>query len=321
MPATLLAICSGCGYVGEPLPPLLNIPRAVEDLAAVQRGARIVVQFSLPQLTTEGVVIKPPIQWDLRAGEAGRGEFLVGDWAEGARSLGGVPAGNGRVRCETPAAPWIGKDIVLGVRVAGARGRPSAWSNLVTLSVIAPPGPPQDVKAEAVPEGIRITWSGAGPAYRVFRRGPADADFTLAGNTETREFIDRATAYGQTYRYMVQAIARSASGEVESDLSAPAEATPKDLFPPAVPTGLTAVATTTTVELAWERVTDPDLAAYRVYRAAAGGEFEKIGEIAETPSYTDRQIEAGKLYRYAVSAVDRAGNESRRSEPIQVMAQ
>ena len=34
--------------------PLLNIPVPVKDFAAVQRGAVIIYQFTLPELTTEG---------------------------------------------------------------------------------------------------------------------------------------------------------------------------------------------------------------------------------------------------------------------------
>src|SRR5205807_1962265 len=113
---------SGCGFVGEPLPPLLNIPRPVTDLAAVQRGSKIIVQFTLPQLTTEGVAIKPPVHWDLRMGEPGTGDFRTEDWAVRARSPGEAHVENGHVSYEIPAAPWIGKDVVLGVRVQGAKG-------------------------------------------------------------------------------------------------------------------------------------------------------------------------------------------------------
>ena len=221
---------------------------------------------------------------------------------------------------EIPAAPWVGKDVVLGVRVAGANGHPSAWSKLLALSVVQPPAPPRDLKAENVLEGVRLTWSGDGPAYRVYRRADADAAFTVAANTEAREYLDRATEYGKPVRYIVQAIVKTGTGEVESDLSMEVTRTPADEFPPAVPAGLTAVPTANSIELTWDRDTEPDLAGYRIYRAAPGGEFQKIGETAEAPSYSDRQIEAGKKYRYTVSAFDKAGNESKQSAEIEVAA-
>ena len=227
---------------------------------------------------------------------------------------------NGLVSYEIPAAAWIGKDVVLGVRVVGANRRPSAWSKLVALTVVQPPAPPRDLRAENVLEGVRLTWSGAGPAFRVYRRGDGDAGFTVAANTEAREFLDRATEYGKPVRYIVQAIVKTGTGEVESDLSDDVSKTPADEFPPAVPAGLTAVPTASSIELTWDRDTEPDLAGYRIYRAAPGAEFQKVGETAEAPSYSDRQIESGKKYRYTVSAFDKTGNESKPSVEIEVVA-
>jgi hypothetical protein len=310
----------GCGYVGEPLPPLLNIPQPVADLAAVQRGSKIIVHFTLPKLTTEGVAAKPPLHWDLRIGEAGAGEFRMDDWAARAKSPSVPQMENGRVSYEIPAADWIGKDVVLAVRVASANRRPSAWSKPLVLAVVRAPAEPRDVKAENVLEGVRLTWTGEGPLFRVYRRAAADTDFTVAANTEAREFLDRATEYGKPVRYIVQAIIKTGNGEVESDLPAEVIKTPADEFPPAVPACLTAVPTATSIELTWDRDTEPDLAGYRIYRAGPGGEFKKIGETAEAPSYGDRQVESGKKYRYAVSAFDKTGNESKPSLEIEVAA-
>jgi hypothetical protein len=45
--APLLFLC-GCGYIGEPLPPLMNIPGRGDNLAAVQRGSNIIAHVTLP---------------------------------------------------------------------------------------------------------------------------------------------------------------------------------------------------------------------------------------------------------------------------------
>ncbi len=303
--------------MGEPLPPLLNIPQPVTDLGVVQRGSRILIHFSLPKQTTEGRLIKPPVAWDMRMGEPGAGEFRTEQWAERAESVSNPRVANGVVSYDIPAAPWVGKDVVLGVRIDANR-RHSDWSKLVVISVLQPPAIPHDLKADNVPEGVRLTWSGAGPAFRVFRRTEADPGFTLAANTEAREYLDRATESGKPVRYLVQAIVKTGTGEVESDPSAELTKTPADEFPPAVPAGLTAVPTAASIELTWDRDTEPDLAGYRVYRAAPGGEFVKIGETTEAPSYGDKQLEAGKQYRYKISAFDKSGNESKQSPEIEV---
>ena len=48
------------------------------------------------------------------------------------------------------------------------------------------------------------------------------------------------------------------------------------------------------------------------------GFVEKLAELSVVPTYSDRAVEAGKTYRYAITAVDRAGNESARSGEIEV---
>ena len=105
----------------------------------------------------------------------------------------------------------------------------------------------------------------------------------------------------------------------ESDLSASVSLTPVDKFPPAVPAGLRASTAPNSIELNWEPNAEPDLAAYRVYRAIAGGPFEKIADVTAVPSYSDRATEHGKTYRYAITAIDRSGNESPRSPVLEVV--
>ena len=71
------------------------------------------------------------------------------------------------------------------------------------------------------------------------------------------------------------------------------------------------------MELAWDRDTEPDLKGYRIYRSENGG-FQPLGGIVETPSFSDKSVQSGKKYRYAVSAIDQTGNESAKSEAVEV---
>src|SRR5437016_4929752 len=86
------ALLGGCGYVGEPLPPLANVPARVTDLAAAQRGGRIIAQFTVPLITTEGKPIPQPAKLDLRAGTAEK--FDETDWAARARQIPPAPIAN-----------------------------------------------------------------------------------------------------------------------------------------------------------------------------------------------------------------------------------
>jgi len=69
------------------------------------------------------------------------------------------------------------------------------------------------------------------------------------------------------------------------------------------------------VDLLWAPDTDADLAGYNVYRRQDMGPPARINpELVKTPAYRDRNVVAGKTYRYSVSAVDVRANESMRSE-------
>jgi fibronectin type 3 domain-containing protein len=105
----------------------------------------------------------------------------------------------------------------------------------------------------------------------------------------------------------------------ESELSAEVPITPRDTFPPAVPVNIRPSIAPNSIELNWDRNTESDLAGYRVYRAASGGEFTKLAEVSAIPSYSDRSVAHGQTYRYRVTAFDRAGNESAHSAPIEIL--
>jgi fibronectin type 3 domain-containing protein len=316
--AAAALLLSGCGYIGEPMYPLVNVPNRVTDLAAVERGAVIVYQFTLPSLTTEGKRAKIG-KVEIRAGVAPDGSFNRDVWLSKALDLQAKPDEKGHVMSEVPATPWVGKDVILGVRAYGVNGRASDWSNLVTVTVIEPLTKAAGVVAVAVAEGVHVSWQGPGGQYKVFRR-VGDEPLALVATVETNQWLDPATEFGKRYRYIVQAVRKAGVSEAESEPSETAEVTPVDVFPPAVPAGLNAIAATKNIELVWDRNTEQDVAGYRLYRAVGDGELQKIADIQEAPSYSDRAVESGKVYRYAVSAVDRLGNESKQSAPVEVAA-
>jgi hypothetical protein len=299
--------------------PLLNIPNRVTDLAAVQRGATVIYQFNLPALTTEGKQARIG-RVELRIGDAGS-PFNLSAWEENAKRIDVEVGRDQHVRGEMGAAPWVGKEVVLAVKVYGPSDkRDAGWSNLMMITVVSPLATPSDVAAVAVAEGVRVTWKGPPGQYQVLRRMEPENDFALVGTVEANHWIDTATEYKKKYEYQVLSVRKTGTVDVQSDLSEIVSVTPIDKFPPAVPTGLNAIAAAEGVELVWDRNTEPDLAVYRLYRALGGGKLAKIADIPDAPSYSDRKLESGKVYRYAVSAVDALGNASELSAPVEITA-
>lgn len=303
---------SGCAYVGSPLPPLANIPSKVTGLAAVQRASHIIVHCNVPTLTTEGFPIRPGLRLDLRIGLAGTSPDHHQEVPEG-------PIEEGLATYDIPSATWTGKEVTISVRAVAPNGKASAWEELTNLPVVPAPATPAGLKADSAPEGVRLTWNGPAGDFRVFRQAGGDGSFTPVAEAQQPEWIDRNTELGKRYTYLVQRIVKLADHrEAESEPSTTVEVTAEDRFAPAAPAGLRANAAPASVELSWDRNTEADLAGYRVYRALAGSDFEKLADVSQIPSYSDQRVEHGKTYRYAISAVDQAGNESTRSAVVEV---
>lgn len=303
--------------MGEPLYPALHIPMRVSDLAAVERGDKIEIRFTIPPQTTEGLALKQIGSVDLRIGPNTSTEFNLNNWASGAQRIDVPPPSSpGLVQTAQAAREFIGKEVLVAVRVGNPKGRMSEWSNIYVLSVEQPLAAPADFRLQPVPEGVRLAWSAPGEnSFRIFRKSGDEKEPALLATADHPEYLDTSTEYGKTYEYYVQGV----HDKTESEVAGPESITPKDIFPPRVPTGLTASAGVGAVELAWERNTEPDFKEYRVFRSQEGGPFVQIAEQLQAPAYSDHKIESGKHYRYRISAVDQAGNASEPSQPVEVI--
>jgi hypothetical protein len=151
--------------------------------------------------------------------------------------------------------------------------------------------------------------------YRRTRAGRYDRPL-FAEPTPDKSHLDAGAGAGQDWCYVVRAVV-SHEPVIESASSNEACLTSRDIAPPTVPSGLTPLAQAGGLELRWSPSPEADLAGYRVYRAAPTGAPEKIAEIpAGTASFLDATAVAGTAYRYTVTAIDKAGNESAPSAPL-----
>ncbi len=322
----LLAAALGlaaCGYVGEPQPPALRIPVPATDLSAYQHAGRLLISFTAPDRTTEGLGIQRLRSVDLRLGAAPEAGPTLDQWANGAGQIPVPAVEPGPVRLDVDAAVWVGRSVQLAVRFEGPSGRWSQWSNVLKLNVLSPLQPPVALAAEPRAGGIALRWNhpGGPPGlqYRIFRRESPEEKFERVGLAASSDWIDKDVSYGRSYIYSVQAAAPGGAAEAESARSAELSVSHADRFAPAVPSGLVAVAGLGVLELVWEPCTEPDLAGYRLYRSSGEGEEELLAVLTE-PSYSDREITPGTSYAYRVSSVDQIGNESARSTAVVVSA-
>jgi hypothetical protein len=153
----------------------------------------------------------------------------------------------------------------------------------------------------------------------VYRRAANAAAVSPLGErpTEERKLTDTAATLGTRWCYTVRAVA-ALEPLVESGPSNEACVDSKDIFAPAPPAGLSALAREDGVELTWSPSPEADLAGYRVWRQAGAGSRERLVELRGTErQYVDSTALRGTSYRYTVTAFDQAGNESAHSAPAE----
>ena len=156
------------------------------------------------------------------------------------------------------------------------------------------------------------------------------------GDPSASYTVDATAAEGVPYTYsafrrqIVQLGGRTL--ELRSASSEPVAVTWRDIYPPAVPQGLTALGykvpasnrstgaaekTTFAVDLVWHPVNDARLAGYRVYRQTLNPSGTPVAarellvaSPVTTPGFHDSSASATGCYRYSVTAIDPKGNES-----------
>lgn len=121
----------------------------------------------------------------------------------------------------------------------------------------------------------------------------------------TLSFTD-SVEFDRELCYTVRPVRGTAPNTVEGDASPPNCFTPVDIFSPAPPARLVAVADEGGISLIWEPNAEPDVAGYMVLRGeASDATLQPLtpAPVAE-PRFRDTHVSTGKKYVYAVVAVD-----------------
>ena len=122
------------------------------------------------------------------------------------------------------------------------------------------------------------------------------------------EYVIKGVAFGAERCFEVRPVDHVFGTVVIGPASPRTCVTPKDTFPPAVPTNLAAIAGSGVINLIWDPNTESDLAGYIVLRGEAPG--DTLQALTPQPvtvtSYRDDTVRAGTRYVYVVVAVDRA---------------
>ena len=345
-PAALAFLLAACGVQAPPEPPRVEIPQQIKDLAADQVGRTLHITFTMPTLATDGELLNKAVQADIFRTISPAGLQPAPPEASGKpwTSLSPKDLSNythaGKVDFPLQISPrdfqqQVGSTFAFSVvgLTRGFRGHPrrSVPSNIAQATLLDVAAPVENLVVKSTQDALLLTWdkpgetlTGVPPShlsgYRVYQSASGKpGSYELLGEVASNHLDDRNFEFGRQYFFRVSAVTTVGAETEESEPSAPVSITPRDVFPPPVPTGLTAVNTAGAVDLLWNASSGNDLAGYNVYRATGGRPFERINrELAPTPIFHDATVSPGHDYEYVVTAVDLTGNESERSAPARV---
>ncbi len=338
--ATLFLALAGCGTPGPPQPPSLNLPDRVDNLAAVRAGSQVTLTWTMPKRNTDRLPLKRDVAVKVCRNEAANQCSPV-------VRLTFAPGSTGSFIDSLPTSLTSGlpRSLSYIVELENPNGRSAGASNAAIILAGEAPAPVAGLAAEARKGGTVLRWISGDPhtAVRIHRKlltphptperagslptpaEPINQDLFVVSDAGVA--LDKTIAFGNTYEYRAQRLARTEvdghTVELAGEISPPIRVEAQDVFPPARPKGLAAVATAAsegtpaTIDLNWEPNTEPDLAGYFVYRREddtmawtnVSGKDPVVGG-----AFHDVDVAAGHTYRYAVSAVDQAGHESIRSD-------
>jgi hypothetical protein len=352
------ALAMGCAAPGEPTARHPIVPAAVTDLSSRQYGSAFALQFTLPErsLDREALPEHPSIEIFRAMLPPGAAPDKKTDW----RLAFSIPSERvdsylkgGRIEFHDPitAADFArpaDSSVAYKVRTRSSKARASEDSNIVTARIYPAPDAPGEAQVDVTESALVLHWAevavppgAASVAYRVYRgeigpgleNPPQDISqvklktpLELLGSLPSGEFRDSHFEFGTAYVYTVRSVVQFGADLVESADSQPAIVTPRDVFPPAAPTGIEITVVPATpqapayVELSWAISPEADLAGYSVYRSdAEGAPGDRIStETLPSPAFRDISVAPGRRFYYRVTALDRAGNESPKSPAVAV---
>jgi hypothetical protein len=340
--ALIGAAVAGCGKKGPPVSPERRLPMPASALRAHIEDGAIVVGWTNPRTRVDGSALRDLTRVTLyRRGDPDgaplKPAMLVADRVAGYDQIAAI-------RLDSPAPAIVQRDVVewtdrrglvLGhryvyvVTATDSIGRTSPPAERLAVPFLAPPRSPRSVEAVPGDRQVTLTWQPpaeftdgtplAGQVAYVVLRGAGD-EGPLGpvgeGGVATTAYTDSGLDNDTAYRYAIRAVRVDPRVAAVGPPSGAVTATPRDTTPPRPPSDLAAVPSPGALRLAWRPSPDPDVALYAIYRAAASGEFIRVGTtLAGVTTFIDRDVRPGVAYRYVVTALDRARtpNESGRS--------
>jgi hypothetical protein len=357
--AVLIAQLTGCGMPGVPRPPSLKLPDPVTGLIAIRTADTVLLTWTMPRRTTDKLPLRGAVnvrvcrsveqapcaqvaelpfdpgqlaQYEdhlsepLTTGAAQPLTYTVevfnrlghsagvsnAAWTASGPAPEPMPSLQATVRADGVVLHWQG--------AAPTAPAPAGAQTYIRIhrKLLTPPKQPAAVQA-ATPNSAAGE-SPFGPEPTV----PEVENLTVP-ESKSGQALDTEAVFDRTYEYRAERVLELSLGGhrviVDGAPSDPVTVVTRDVFPPAVPTGLVAltVPEEKAIDLSWNPDSEPDLAGYIVYRRRPREtSFQRLSAaLIIAPAFRDAIAVPGLKYAYSVSAIDLDGNESARSPEVE----
>lgn len=338
----------GCGKRRPPLPPVERVQQRTELLSGAQQGNEVILNWPAPirNATDDSVQSIRRIDVYRLAEKPGSPLALTEDeFASRATLVGSVTyeqiqnAGETLTYADSLELAGEPTRLRYAVRYVNASGQRAAFSNFLTIEPaarIAQAPKLEQTGQEVTEEAITINWvpptaniDGSTPVnllgYNIYRMdesqstpGQIPVNSSLVAGTT---YSDKTFKFGGEYRYIVRAVSLGTNAaQVESLNSNVISISPRDIFAPAAPTGLSvAFAPPARLAIFFAANTESDIAGYNIFRSTdpnlPKASWTKLNQsLLDRTTFQDDRVERGTRYYYYVIAVDTSGNLSSPSD-------
>jgi hypothetical protein len=239
---TLTVTFTACATIGPPQPPSLELPKAPTDLRAARKGDRVILTWTVPNVTTDRKTIRNLGPTRICRGlETKLTQCGVSVGEAAAQGNSAAQASSTQAKNSTSAKPSKQKVsgsytdslpgqlesdnpsgfITYGVEVLNTDSRGAGLSNQVRVSLVRTLPPPRDFGARVTSRGVVLKWTNdvrsENPSatiryvYRVYRRLEGSQQETVVGEIAVAsapdlEITDSNFEWEKTYEYRIEAV-------------------------------------------------------------------------------------------------------------------
>ena len=330
----VLTTAVACGRKTPPQVPDSPRPEVIQDIKVITRDTVAFLSWPIPTHNVEGRGMLPS---DIERFRVYRAEMARDKKKVRYKLYTEIDLANpSPAEIRNGTVFWSDQDLKYGqaysyrVRAISVRGGVSPMSDEVRIAPLLSLAIPKGLAAQGSDSAVKLSWEPITTrmdgshydgfvGYNLYRGTESGRYEDQPLNKEplrTTLFKDTTVANDRTYYYMVRSVDSPALPWKESLNSEEVSATPRDMTPPARPTGLTVVPGVGRAFLTWNENKERDLAGYHVYRSAKSGRdyMRLTNKVLTRTTFSDETAKQGAVYYYMIAAVDRSGNESAQSE-------